>query len=751
MNWFFQQRQNQTLLAHSKLKRSKNTFNDIPDDIEFTREQFYGKFYRSIKGLRGLKTKCLACQKTFSSKNRKLHAVHNHATTRPMKCELCDVGFFLAVKRMKHMNRKHRDDYKCTVCGVQFDRGINYVEHMEKEHQVTVTVPLVDDKLVQVTNNDMRFTKKVTAVRALGKLNNKETNSCDTSFVSSSLGPWKCDECTEEFDSSRAHRIHLRHHLNGGTFVKQIPEFVEPQKEIKTNEPNQECDICEKKFSTPLALSAHKSFKHKTESMIALSRKRKADRIKYDVDCDMCDFVSPRRDYVEHHVKHNHKPEFFCKHCLRTLSNYNIYLYHINESHPKAIEVLQFAKKCNECQKSFRTDENLKMHQEYKHGINAVQRPHRCQPCGVVFKNESLFEQHNQNHYHSGLVKFLSNQSIGKPHTPRTPFGRPQPSSSLIHRPLTRFKVKNEPVEVEAMKFYGHENTQESDVDKDPFKKMLERKIDDLNEPPAKRARLAAPSPTPAHVNTPQSSDDTNDKLEYLKYLQTHADGFKCGICGKKKAVRKYMLHHLKQHDEVPTYKCPKCPEKFVFRTKYDKHLLSHESHSGLGNELRQEMNVDEEHPKFQDLPKEVPTAIKCGICQMNFKLTIMLNRHNSTWHSDDNFDKRLSMSEQKAKKDEPKQEVAVLKLLKCKLCQQAFIKPLELKEHLKEEHNTESNDIQMDLEQCQSSAQGEPNKSGIFSCDKCKIHYTEKKFLENHQRHFCIHREKGDQAMNEQ
>lgn len=108
-----------------------------------------------------------------------------------------------------------------------------------------------------------------------------------------------------------------------------------------------------------------------------------------------------------------------------------------------------------------------------------------------------------------------------------------------------------------------------------------------------------------------------------------------------------------------------------------------------------------------------------------------MRNRHNSTWHGEENEFRALSMAEQKQKKEEPKLELAPIKLLRCKHCLEAFIKPLELKEHLKVKHNSESTDQPPD----------EATRSS-FNCEKCKYVFEEKKFLENHQKFFCVHRQ---------
>lgn len=230
--------------------------------------------------------------------------------------------------------------------------------------------------------------------------------------------------------------------------------------------------------------------------------------------------------------------------------------------------------------------------------------------------------------------------------------------------------------------------------------------------PEAKRPRLEGFS---NNLNS-----EPEDKLEYLKYIEQLPNGnYKCGICGKTKLSRKFLLHHLKQHEEVPTFNCINCSERFVFKRKYDKHL---QMHGNLGHIAeKEEINEDvgdnkelivNEHPKFQENSKAMSNEIRCNICQIYFKLTIMLNKHKTTWHSDENPNKNLSMQEQKQKNKE-----GTVKLHRCNYCSDTYHKPDKLDEHIRISHN---------------------NK---FVCNRCNLEFVEQQFLDNHQKLFCIHR----------
>lgn len=713
--------------------RDKNTYDDVPDDGELTRQQFFGKFFRCIKGKK--KTKCLACTKIFSSNNRLFHAWHNHGTRRPFYCEFCPKGFFQTIKRLKHISLKHPDTIKCTECSLQFDRSKKYANHMMTEHQITVEVPDCIDDDIDVPADKLKFTKKLTAVRALKEeLKDLEATSSASPLPLFAQGPVKCNDCDEDFDSSRAYRNHLRNHTCG--VPSEVKEIVKP-KEVPVLEYNHQCDICEKKFAAAFALNAHRKFKHFRDTLAEKKKRVFREKIRYEVHCEICDFVSQRRDYVEHHVKQVHKPEFYCRHCKRTISNFNYYMYHIHEHHPRVVETLQTSHKCSDCKKGFRSAETLDMHKKNKHGPGVSPPEYFCFPCGVGYKSSEGLEVHYKNIYHLAIVKFLDNPSA---HVPE--------HSKAVKR------IKTEPVDAVMVEIQSQLLFEEND--NDPLENMLVRKLRSSDEPPMKRARLASP---PIAISTPSTtcnspsttisatatSDD--DKLEYLQFLQCIDGVFKCGICGKTKKVRKYMLHHLKQHDEVPTYGCSQCPEKFLFKKKYEIHLKSHETTEDKYQSA--DVSIDE-HPRFQETTKV--NEINCQICQLSFKLTIMLNRHNSTWHGEENPDKDLSMNDQKAKNEKPKQELAVIKLLKCKYCLEAFIKPIELNDHLKTKHDSESIEQLIEIDESGSSDEQESNKTETFTCEKCKIVFHEKKFLDNHQKFFCMYRQsKNDQVVNEQ
>lgn len=640
-----------------------------------TREQFSKKFLRAIRPSNGdPQTNCIACDKVFSSKNRYFHVLHNHVVNRPYGCEFCSMRFFTTFKRIKHMSFKHPNENKCATCMVQFERSCNYAKHLNEEHGINFR-PVNSFEDLDVPIGNLRFTKKSTAVRVLMREQQraeKRAVNLDSSYFSQQEK--NCEICNIEFDSSRSFRQHMRDHAVLGLVPIEVKKPI-PQVELTSPREGQfQCEICEKKFLALFALNAHKKFKHgKNSDGSPLASKQKHVKQKFEVMCEICSFSSFRRDYVEHHNKQAHKEEFKCHICERILSGYNSYIHHIRMIHPKSKLNLSKQHKCEDCEhdKYFKFEESLRQHQNTRHGSILPHKECFCEYCHLHFRSKSLYDGHIEGYKHKAIQDFFDN---------------------LRSLPKTNGDVKVE--------------------------KQEEQLINEVyEEPESKRPRL--------DVETPATSDE--DKLDYLKYLEhLPNDTYKCTICNKIKATRKFLLHHLKQHEEIPTFNCSKCPERFVFKRKFEKHLLMHENGSNGSSEDRsndEQEIIENEHPKFQNM-KNTPTEIRCNVCETTFKLTIQLNKHNTIWHDEENPNKHLSMQVQKNKGKE------FIKILRCKHCIEAFMKTDDLKNHMKLAHGQS--------EELNASALNEQMK---FTCKKCNLSFNEKQYLENHQKLFCVHR----------
>ncbi|XP_070498880.1 zinc finger protein Xfin-like [Chironomus tepperi] len=668
-------------------------------DGGMSRDDFTSKYLTRFHVDGELYLQCSACNKSIAAKQKRFHLLQHHAKLRPFGCELCESRFFSNFKRIKHMEFHHPNDFKCQICNQQFEKSEIYANHMQEEHKLTIKVNSNAD--VDINGDEMLYYEKVTKTKPTSA--NVTSNNMEESDNSSFnlLETLHCDVCNIDCDSSRSYRQHMRDHVGGVDSLVQKPEIKleKPPEDPETPQQLYPCDLCDKQLTSIVARNAHRKFKHGV-----YKEKQTTPSQKVEIVCEVCEFTSYRRDYLEHHMKQQHKGEFKCPYCKRALSSYNYYAYHLETNHQTKPDQSQLFK-CSDCDNYFKIEENLQKHKAVYHGENPPQRSHFCKLCTMNFRASSHLVTHLETYTHRNLINFFNGTS-----------------------PSTSKSVKDEPCDKNAI-----ENHSVNDYDKE-----LEQ--NDSKEPEPKRLKLSS-----------EESITENDKLEYLKYLQTTESGhFKCGICGKVKSLRKYMLHHLKQHKEVPTYDCDKCPERFVFKTKYDKHMELHENGeisamNGTASSTDQSVKavnstiiepkeavVEDEHPKFQEM-KKTPPEIKCTVCNLSFKLTIMLNKHNSTWHSDSNPYRELTMSDQKHKKSN--EQISVIRFLRCGHCNEAFIKQDELDNHVKAAHNENNEDDDEDDEDMDIES------ATKFSCERCPLKFHNIKFLENHQKFFCIHR----------
>lgn len=628
-----------------------------PSDNSMSREEFTQRFITRSHIDGELHLTCKPCKRTFIAKQKRFHLIHLHSKVKPFGCNMCSNRFMSNFKRVLHMKNQHPNDFNCQICAIQMETAEKYSEHMKDIHQITIKVS--SNSNLDISGEDMRYFEKITKPRKMIR----PSASSEVVDENSWTDTLHCDICKIDFDSSRSYRQHVRDHSGENGTLEIVPKM-----EIK-KEPNVEksfpCDMCDKVLSSLLAKNAHKKFKHGIHD-----GSQKTQNQKFQVMCEICPFTTYRRDYLEHHMKAVHRPEFACPHCKRYLSSYNYYIYHIKTTHFQKVDKSKLLK-CPDCDSCFKLDENLQQHKESKHGENPPKRNNYCNLCGMDFRQPIQLKVHYEQYTHKNMENFFNGETS---------------KSSIKGEPTEKIPVYDTPNEstdnlVKKNENHNEQSTKESE------------------EPLSKRPKLMS--------ECPDDAISESDKLEYLKYLQTTESGnFMCGICGKIKTLRKYMLHHLKQHKEVPTYNCEKCPERFVFKTKYDKHMELHQ------NGASEEFVIVNEHPKYQEVKKQ-PSEIKCSICHMTFKLTIILNKHNTTWHSDGNPLKDLSMQEQKQRKSELSGK-----------------SPTDKRENV-----------------AKVSVNADDEANDNFDCDKCFIKFHDKKYLENHQKFFCVYRSQGAQG----
>lgn len=172
------------------------------------------------------------------------------------------------------------------------------------------------------------------------------------------------------------------------------------------------------------------------------------------------------------------------------------------------------------------------------------------------------------------------------------------------------------PIKIKIESAYSLTDFQDSPTIKEEVFREVKKEIISLDEndekinPILKKAKL--------DLQNVMTVKKTSELKTYLDFLICNENEYECSICGVSKTRRKSILFHLKCHDEVPTFSCDFCDEKFFFQLKYEEHISKHRNLHKL---------------EFEDSKN----SYLCEICGASFKLSCVLDLHKVKCHSESN------------------------------------------------------------------------------------------------------------------
>ena len=309
-----------------------------------------------------LKKECPICGKlVFKLKEHTL--IHsNSEREKKFECTLCDKKFTHSSGLKGHTEQIHSDtyDYKCNVCDKKYKQRLLLYRHMKLHtdrwaHKCDICgkgFPLVS----QLTRH-------------------KEIHNDSFDF--------KCNDCGKEFKAKAQLRNHMQSHK-----VKQIEEH--------------KCDKCEKTYSKKASLKQH------NEQVHSEIRNYK---------CHICTKEFKQNRILLQHLRLTHGPKTLkCEFCDKAFNVKNTLDKHVDVLHGifkssnnqkqssvskstrfENLEANLTAISCNICDKTFKSEQSMRMH----HNIHAKINPYRCETCDKTFNNSGSYHKHKKSHTES--------------------------------------------------------------------------------------------------------------------------------------------------------------------------------------------------------------------------------------------------------------------------------------------------------------------------------------------------------------
>lgn len=388
-----------------------------------------------------------------------------------------------------------------------------------------------------------------------------------------------CDICNQMFLSKSSRAEHRKKHSSSGDCPQPVVSSEEHVKSALSSESspvlNKElkyrCGVCSGRFRDPEELSEH--------GCIA-SEERK-------YSCSDCDKYFLHASHLKRHRNTHHitwtNSEFPCNQCNNSYSSVELFLDHLKshvsvtaaENKPDTQSQDGESSKsfiCPICHRCFANATEL-IHHFPIHGGNTF----KCKTCELILPSKRKLEEHERCH----LTPAAESQE------------RPCPSQ----RPaITATKSANTSANT-SLPTSHHDAGEEEEVDVTG---------EDLYNCPVCSIPFSSKSGLLEHQN---------------KVHQKKVKAFKCDVCGKTFALRRYLQVHRRRHPEPPPppppppqktvqkvstgFKCSQCPTEFNTAQELSSHLRMH---------------AEKEYGDY-----------RCDMCYKSFKYLLLLKQHQES------------------------------------------------------------------------------------------------------------------------
>ncbi|KAM7420520.1 hypothetical protein PAMA_014978 [Pampus argenteus] len=470
---------------------------------------------------------CHVCGKTFPTSESLEDHQRCHLGEKPHECAECGKCFFQPSQLQQHQ-RMHKSEFQCQACG----RGFVSLFALRKH------------KHTHGKSRPYRCSKCHLSFTGPSQLAEHMSTHREENFP--------CDICNCVFLSKSSRAEHRKSH---SVSRDRLPPLISTEQHKKsasvcssvfTKELKYRCGVCSERFKDPEELSEH-------GCMAAKER---------PYSCSDCHKHFLHASHLKKHRTTHHPSwstsEYPCNQCNNRFSSFQHFLSHL-KSHDKVkgntedrVGGTSHVFICPICHQSFADSTELIRHLP-THSGNIF----KCKVCKMIFPSQSKLEEHEHCHLTSGTEfectecgqSFLGSDAFRKHHCSRQQHAIMETGYS---KPLVKTSTPT---------FYQAAGEEEE--------------IDVTGED---------------IYNCPVCSMQFSSKsglLEHQNKQHSHGRSFKCELCGKTFAVKRYLRMHERRHRQKSAsqntadlaenkFKCTQCCSEFSTAQELSLHMRMH-------------------------------------------------------------------------------------------------------------------------------------------------------------------------------
>ncbi|XP_065813583.1 zinc finger protein 1035 [Labrus bergylta] len=524
---------------------------------------------------------CHVCGKTFPTSESLEDHQRCHLGEKPHECAECGRCFFQASQLQQHQ-RMHKSEFQCQLCG----RGFVSLFALRKH------------KHTHGKSRPYRCSKCHLSFTGPSQLAEHMTTHREESFP--------CDICNRVFPSKSSRAEHRKSHSKSRAL--QVPSVSRDEKEksVSLAELKYRCGVCSERFRDPEELSEH--------GCIAAKERQ--------YSCSECDRHFLHASHLKKH-RATHKIswsscEYPCNQCNSSFSSSKDFLSHA-KSHVNTaaesdhnIEVKDGGPHgfiCPVCHQCFASATEL-----INHFPMHPDGTFECKICKMSFTSESKLKEHESSHRTSATG--FECTKCGKSFLESNAFLQHQCSHQQQREKQTN---DSNPSAMTSTMNYHQAAGEEEEVD------VTGEDVHDC-------------------VVCSMQFSSKRSLLGHQNEQHTENKPFKCELCGKRFALRRYLKQHERRHSEKFTtqssdqwaenkLKCTQCRIEFDSAEKLSLHMRLHAEKEG--GEYRCDMcykSFSQGSLLKQHQESHVGEVVyECTECDKAFAFPHLLEEHQQT------------------------------------------------------------------------------------------------------------------------